>query len=60
MDFHVELGMAFVLQVGSPESFAPMPPKFPQCGDWKGVSDSPKEIIDSVRKKTTNLKHQIY
>jgi hypothetical protein len=47
--------MALVLQVGSRKDFAKMPPNFPQCGDWMGSSESPKETIDDVRKLTKNL-----
>jgi hypothetical protein len=47
--------MAFVMQVGGPESFAPMPPNFPQCGDWKGINSYaalPKESTVNVSRQT--------
>ncbi|XP_059481594.1 uncharacterized protein LOC132200266 [Neocloeon triangulifer] len=46
--FHVEIGMAFVFQVGEPEEFAPKPKGFPQCGDWKPSSDG---TVDSDEKR---------
>ncbi|XP_065347467.1 uncharacterized protein LOC135944434 isoform X1 [Cloeon dipterum] len=47
--FHVEIGMAFVVQVGEPEQFAPTPKGFPKCGDWipNDLDDGP-DVSDNT------------
>lgn len=35
IDWHLGIGMAFILQVGECSDFAPAPPYFPRCGDYK-------------------------
>ena len=34
LEFHVELGMAVILKVGSHSEFPPVPNKFPRCGNY--------------------------
>ncbi|XP_013420403.1 laccase-2 [Lingula anatina] len=35
IEYHVEIGMGLVFQVGEPEQFPPKPKNFPKCGDQK-------------------------
>lgn len=35
IDWHLGIGMAFIIQVGEYEDFVPAPPYFPRCGDYK-------------------------
>ncbi|WAR12214.1 LAC2-like protein [Mya arenaria] len=34
VDFHMQLGLAMVIQVGESHEMAPPPPNFPRCGSW--------------------------
>ncbi|GFO06482.1 laccase-4 [Plakobranchus ocellatus] len=42
VEFHVEIGMAVLMQVGDVTQFPPLPQGFPTCGDW-----GPPEARDS-------------
>lgn len=35
IDFHAEIGMGIILQVGEISQMPKPPYKFPKCGDWK-------------------------
>ncbi|CAH0392144.1 unnamed protein product [Bemisia tabaci] len=37
---HMELGMAFVLQVGEERDMTPLPRSFPICGDWPNAQEN--------------------
>uniref|UniRef100_A0A1B6BZ72 Laccase n=2 Tax=Clastoptera arizonana TaxID=38151 RepID=A0A1B6BZ72_9HEMI len=34
IEFHVEVGMALIFKIGEHSSFPPVPPEFPQCGNY--------------------------
>ena len=40
LEFHLELGMALVVQVGEPREFPAVPEDFPRCGHFKPASQS--------------------
>ncbi|KAL8596342.1 hypothetical protein ACOMHN_067033 [Nucella lapillus] len=35
IEFHNNIGMSLVIQVGEPNQFPPRPKNFPTCGSWK-------------------------
>ena len=34
IEFHVEIGMAVIIQVGDKDDMPPTPKGFPKCGNW--------------------------
>jgi len=47
IEFHAEIGMGVVFQVGEPNQFPPKPKRFPTCGSWEaGLSDPDNEFHD--------------
>ncbi|CAL1546441.1 unnamed protein product [Lymnaea stagnalis] len=41
VEYHVEIGMGLLFQVGEPEDFPPVPPRFPTCGSWEPEPEIP-------------------
>ncbi|XP_039275445.1 laccase isoform X2 [Nilaparvata lugens] len=49
LEFHVEVGMAMIFQVGEHTEMPPVPPKFPTCGDYlpSADADSRAAVVDN-------------
>nr|CAH7745046.1 unnamed protein product [Callosobruchus chinensis] len=55
LEFHAEIGMAMVLQVGEKEDMKPVPKNFPRCGNYlpEFLSNDTEQKTNSASKSTT-------
>ncbi|KAL8625054.1 hypothetical protein ACOMHN_012063 [Nucella lapillus] len=47
IEYHAEIGMGLILQVGHPDDFSPPPPRFPTCGNWNYPADDEGREADN-------------
>ncbi|KAK6962817.1 laccase-15-like isoform X1 [Biomphalaria glabrata] len=52
VEYHVEIGMGLLFQVGEPEEFPPVPRRFPTCGNWEPDQDMPQDV--QVKSRNSN------
>lgn len=61
IDFHAEIGMGFVLQVGEINQMPKPPHKFPVCGNWKyttpALEDEEEEQVNKCPTNSTGSVH---
>ena len=43
IEFHADIGMGLLIQVGDKEDMPPVPKNFPKCGNWHYTGDSKDE-----------------
>nr|QHF16626.1 laccase 2 protein [Cepaea nemoralis] len=48
IEYHVEIGMGLIFQVGNQSQFPPVPPRFPTCGSWD-PEEAKQEELDAER-----------
>ncbi|XP_076435502.1 uncharacterized protein LOC143275348 isoform X3 [Babylonia areolata] len=57
IEYHAEIGMGLIIQVGHPQrDFPPPPPRFPVCGDW----DYPDDDDDGDNDHDHDHDHDLY